>query len=1449
LIAEFSADYETKNTYTILLQTTDAGGLVRIEQFTITINDINLAPTDLTMSWSTILENSFIWTVVWSLIWTDDNEDNWILTYTLTCATWWVDDIKFSIVWDELRTATQINFESWSTLNICVKVSDWLLSFDKNFVIDVINVNESPYSFILTQNTFNENVWTWFIVWNLSSLDEDFWDNHTYSFWTWPWSTHNSSFTLSWSEVIANFNPNYELNNLYEVKFKVTDSWWISTDLQSIISVNDVNEDPTDITLTWSSIDENIWTGSLVWLFSTEDEDIWDSHTYTFVWGIWSDDNTSFTIIWNALIADFVWDFETKNTYNIRIRSTDNWWLFTEKQFTITINDIDETWVLVTLSWSTLNENTSTWTLVWILNTTSSNTWATSFTYTLVTWTWSDDNSNFSISWAILVAEFIADYETKNNYSILVRSTDNLWNHTDKQFIINVLNQNEVPLDISLSSNTIDENIMGIYTIGNFSTIDTDNSDSHTYNLVWWVWSNDNADFAIVWNTLVWAFVPDYETKNTYYIRVRSTDAGWLMIEEQFTILINDLGENPTDITFSGSLSLDENMSTWTTLWDFSTTWTNSWVTYTYTLTWWVMDNDSFTISWTTLTANFSADYETKNIYNIQLRSTDSLGYFIEENFTITINNVNETPTDISLSANTLLENLSIWTTIWNLSTTDIDFGDTFTYSLVAWTWSDDNSSFSISWSTLIAEFSADYETKNTYNILVQSTDLGWLTTEKQFTISVTNENTAPSSLTLSWSTIDENLPIWTFIWELIWTDDWEDNWVLNYSLTCWTPWVDDTLFTLSWSSLFSNAVFNYETKNSYNICVKVTDWTLDLDQNFTITINDLVENPTDITFSWSLSIIEWTFTWYTMWDFDSVWVNTWVTYTYSFVTWTWSDDNLSFTLSWSTLSTNFNADYEIKNIYTIRIRTEDNLWASFEKQFTITIINQNNPPTDITLSWSTINENLPIWTLIWTLIWTDDWEDNWVLTFGLNCSTWWTDDASFNISWINLLSNAIYDFETKSTYNICIRVSDWTFTFDKNFVISINDVSETTSDIIFSWSLAFAENTVSWYILWDFDTTSTSIWLTYTYSLVAWTWSDDNTSFTLSWSTLITNFVPDYETKNTYTIRVSSTDSLSGTIEKQFSITINDVNEIPTDIALNNSSINENLWVWTIVWQLSSIDVDAWSTYTYALVSWTWSDNNALFSISWNNLIANFSADYETKNTYTIRVRSTDNGLLFTEKIFIISINDVSEWWGSSGWWSSWWWWWMLPALQKDTCPSWDYSPSYYDKTCGTKPTSTGSTSNWTTKSSTSTWSISSVTGSLDLATIEKLLDKSFKAIILVSSDWQKLTLQKTITWKYVLKNQDWKYINKVFWSMLQAKLYVSNLWDNERETMPELDNPLITIDLWFTPIIYKNSKWERFIVQKTTDWRYVLYTENWMKLNWYFTKLWHIIVYLKYN
>jgi hypothetical protein len=41
-----------------------------------------------------------------------------------------------------------------------VKVSDGVLSLDKDFIIDISNVNESPYNFIFTQNLFNENTAT-----------------------------------------------------------------------------------------------------------------------------------------------------------------------------------------------------------------------------------------------------------------------------------------------------------------------------------------------------------------------------------------------------------------------------------------------------------------------------------------------------------------------------------------------------------------------------------------------------------------------------------------------------------------------------------------------------------------------------------------------------------------------------------------------------------------------------------------------------------------------------------------------------------------------------------------------------------------------------------------------------------------------------------------------------------------------------------------------------------------------------------------------------------------------------------------------------------------------------------------------------------------------------------------------------------------------------------------
>ena len=102
------------------------------------------------------------------------------------------------------------------------------------------------------------------------------------------------------------------------------------------------------------------------------------------------------------------------------------------------------------------------------------------------------------------------------------------------------------------------------------------------------------------------------------------------------------------------------------------------------------------------------------------------------------INNLNNTPTDISLSDTSIAENKPIGTTVGVLTTSDSDNGDSHTYSLVAGTGDTDNTSFSISGANLLSAASFDYETKTSYSIRVQTSD-GTATYSKTFSISISD--------------------------------------------------------------------------------------------------------------------------------------------------------------------------------------------------------------------------------------------------------------------------------------------------------------------------------------------------------------------------------------------------------------------------------------------------------------------------------------------------------------------------------------------------------------------------------------------------------------------------------------------------------------------------------------------------------------------------------------
>jgi hypothetical protein len=158
-------------------------------------------------------------------------------------------------------------------------------------------------------------------------------------------------------------------------------------------------------------------------------------------------------------------------------------------------------------------------------------------------------------------------------------------------------------------------------------------------------------------------------------------------------------------------------------------------------------DNGSFVIEngQLKLKPTITFNFEVKSTYRIRIRSTDASGLYIEKAFVITVNNTNDTPTNITLSAATVIENKPVRTLVGNLTTTDPDAGDTHTYSLVTGTGSTDNGDFVIDGNQLQTNIPFNFEAKSSYSIRVRTTDAAGLFLEKVYTVSIININDAPT--------------------------------------------------------------------------------------------------------------------------------------------------------------------------------------------------------------------------------------------------------------------------------------------------------------------------------------------------------------------------------------------------------------------------------------------------------------------------------------------------------------------------------------------------------------------------------------------------------------------------------------------------------------------------------------------------------------------------------
>jgi hypothetical protein len=240
-------------------------------------------------------------------------------------------------------------------------------------------------------------------------------------------------------------------------------------------------------------------------------------------------------------------------------------------------------------------------------------------------------------------------------------------------------------------------------------------------------------------------------------------------------------------------------------------------------------------------------DYEAATSHTITVRTTDAGGLVHDQSFIINLTDVNETPTDLILSANTVAENAANGTVIGTVSGTDPDSGDTKAYSFT----DSAGGRFAINSATgqiTVANGSLlNYESATSHSVTVRVTDAGGLTYDETFTINLTDVNETPTAVGLSGNAVAENATNGTVVGTASTTDpDAGDTHTYSLTDSASGRFAIDT--NTGQITVADGSLLDYETATSHTIMVRTTDaGGLTYDQIFTINLTNVNEAPTGV--------------------------------------------------------------------------------------------------------------------------------------------------------------------------------------------------------------------------------------------------------------------------------------------------------------------------------------------------------------------------------------------------------------------------------------------------------------------------------------------------------------------------------------------------------------------------------------------------------------------------
>jgi VCBS repeat-containing protein len=410
--------------------------------------------------------------------------------------------------------------------------------------------SDPPPSFTLSPAQVLENCSVGTTVGTFGTPDPNEGENLTYTLVQGPTANDNSCFTIEGNVLNTAVTFNRESRSTYRIRVRATGGLQ-PVEQEFDIEITNQNEPATDITLSTLSVLENRPLGTVVGVLGNNDPDSGNTFTYSLVPGSGAIDNGSFQIVNTGgnvyqLKTSAAFDRETRAALSIRVRCQDQAGLGTEKAFTLTVNDENESPSIAPVSAGTTSEDTP---VTFTLALSDPDTPVGSLTLSAL----SGDTSlvavngiTFGGTGAYRTMTVRPVQNQSGAVDIVVTANDHEGKTSTQTVHIIVNPVDDAPTDIMLSGTTIAEGLPAGTRIGTLSAVNPDSGEELTYSL-----ASGSDLFAIeaiyneIYETYTYYLVSkvnfDYESQSSHSVTVGAVDPDGHAYRETFSISITNV--------------------------------------------------------------------------------------------------------------------------------------------------------------------------------------------------------------------------------------------------------------------------------------------------------------------------------------------------------------------------------------------------------------------------------------------------------------------------------------------------------------------------------------------------------------------------------------------------------------------------------------------------------------------------------------------------------------------------------------------------------------------------------------------------------------------------------------------------------------------------------------------------------------------------------------------